>query len=150
MIGQPKGLVIEYQSNGSSPSIGSQVCHIQLLQKQQPILMIVFLQASQRNSEAGKYSYTRLLLRFRRPAETFIPPVPSLLVKINDTDQYQYAPPLLDGESNSSDYTFSVNSSTGSGYVAGLAPLEGDPPVDIDKQIGGVTQEYEIIKETQI
>ena len=109
----------------------------------------LFLQGSQRKSEAGKHFYTRLL-RFRRPVETFIPPVPSLLVKINDTDYNHYTSSLLDGESNSSDYTFSVNSSTGSGYVAGLTPLEGDPPVDINKQIGGVTQEYEIIKETQI
>ena len=109
----------------------------------------LFLQGSQRKSEAGKHSYTRLL-RFRRPVETFIPPGPSLMVKINDTDHYQYTSSLLDRESNSSDYTISVNSSTGSGYVAGLAPLEGDSPVDINKQIGSVMQEYEIIKETQI
>ena len=71
-------------------------------------------------------------------------------MKINDTDYYHYTPLPIDGESNSSDYTFSVNSSTDSGYVAGSAPLKGDSPVDIDKQIGGVMQEYEIIKETQI
>ena len=108
------------------------------------------LQVTRRNSETGKHSYTRLLLSFRRATETFISPVPSLLVKINDTDYYHYTPSPLDGESNSSDYTISVNSSTGSGYVAGLVPLEEDPPVDINKQIGGVMQEYEIIKETQI
>ena len=71
-------------------------------------------------------------------------------MKINDLDYYHYTPSPIDGESNSSDYTISVNSSTDSGYVAGLDPLDGDPPVDIDKQIGGVMQEYEIIKETQI
>ena len=110
----------------------------------------LFLQGSQRKSEARKHSYTKLLLRFRRPTETFIPPVSSLLVKINDLDYYHYTPSPIDGKSNSSDYTISVNSSTDSGYVAGLDPLKGDPPVDIDKQIGGVMQEYEIIKETQI